>query len=302
MDARQARSHAGAVRKLLRATTEPLPVSGALLPDSIEAGDIYLPSSTSGPARDRLTQTVINRLSANIRTPGEELGLIFSQLSYLGPLRAMPARFYQGLGAPDSGVGSTGEAVAPVLYWHPNITADVNGWLETLDVPYSVRVERIGDASGTAVGDLLTLILTDRRSGVDVSPKDVGFGISQLLPIVVHLLSSRECVTCIEQPEIHVHPKLQTELAELLIHATGDGYGNQVIVETHSEHLMLRIQRRIRSGTLAPDHVSIVYVDATPGGEARVRRLHLDEDGSFIDEWPHGFFSERMDELFGGDE
>ena len=162
-------------------------------------------------------------------------------------------------------MGRSGELVAAHLYWHPELCDEVNEWLERLLIPYSIRVTRVGAGEAeSAIGDVVAMILRDRRSDVDVSPKDVGFGISQLLPIVVHLLTARQSVTCVEQPEIHVHPKLQAELAELLVDVTSEERGNQVLVETHSEHLMLRLQRRIREGVLDAERVSVLYVDATP--------------------------------------
>ena len=72
---------------------------------------------------------------------------------------------------------------------------------------------------------------------------------------------------CVEQPETHLHPRLQARLADLFIEATQEGgRGNQMIVETHSEHLMLRIQRRIREGSLNPSQVSVVYIDQDTEG------------------------------------
>lgn len=117
---------------------------------------------------------------------------------------------------------------------------------------------------------------------------------------MVELLARQNSVVCIEQPEIHLHPALQAEIGDLLIAATSEtGQANQVLVETHSEHLLLRVQRRIREGLLDPKNVAVVYVDRDAEGEARVHRLRLDDGGTFLDEWPSGFFEERMNELFG---
>jgi len=150
----------------------------------------------------------------------------------------------------------------------------------------------------TAMGDVAVLVLTDQRNNLAVSPGDVGFGISQLLPIVVQTQIGRKNVICIEQPEIHVHPRLQSEIADLLVASTEGRHSNQLIVETHSEHIMLRVQRLIRSGAVARDRVAVLYVDTDDDGSASVVRLRLAEDGSFIDEWPQGFFEERFDEMF----
>jgi predicted ATPase len=190
------------------------------------------------------------------------------------------------------------------LFDNSSEVVKVNQWLEVLDIPYSLRVTPVS-ASGSAslLGDLVALVLTDRRAGVDVTPADVGFGVSQVLPIVVQLLAKQRSVICIEQPEIHLHPRLQTRLADLLIETTAqDGRANQVLVETHSEHLVLRLRRRIREGTLESDRVAVLYVDTDADGASRVTRLRLDDQGDFLDEWPAGFFDERLEELFGGAE
>ena len=145
-------------------------------------------------------------------------------------------------------------------------------------------------------------------SGADlhVRTSEIGVGISQILPVVVAALDpDRPAVTAIEQPELHVHPRLQVELGDLF--AEQAARGGAFLIETHSEHLMLRLLRRIEetgSGelpegkpALKPDQVSVVYVDQIDG-EVRATRLRIDETGEFIDHWPQGFFDEREDELF----
>jgi predicted ATPase len=187
------------------------------------------------------------------------------------------------------------------LFDHSNVVKNVNNWLEALEVPYAVDVlPVVAKGAGTLVGDLVALSLTDIRSGVVVTPADVGFGISQMLPIVVELLAHRESIICIEQPETHLHPRLQTRLADLLIESSRNGdLANQLIVETHSEHLLLRLQRRIREGAIDPSDISVLYVDQDTDGNTTATHLRIDDEGEFLDEWPDGFFDERLDELFG---
>ncbi|MCY3840560.1 MAG: DUF3696 domain-containing protein, partial [Gammaproteobacteria bacterium] len=151
-----------------------------------------------------------------------------------------------------------------------------------------------------------TLQLRAVDSELPVRMSDVGTGISQLLPVVVAVLDpDRPGITAIEQPELHAHRKLQVELGDLFAHAAADH--RVFLLENHSEHLMLRLLRRIEethSGklpegkpALRPDQVSVVYMDQV-NGEAQAMRLRIDETGEFIDRWPHGFFEERDDELF----
>jgi predicted ATPase len=131
---------------------------------------------------------------------------------------------------------------------------------------------------------------------VEVALSDVGFGISQILPFVVQSLAASDQIISIEQPEVHIHPRLQADLGDLLIEAIKEPRQNQFLIETHSEHLALRLQRRVREKKLSPDQISIVYVSRGPNG-ATVQPLRLDEEGDFIDDFPGGFFPERLREL-----
>ena len=158
-------------------------------------------------------------------------------------------------------------------------------------------------AAGTSRRELQ---LVASATGLPVRTSDIGVGVSQILPVVVAALDpGRPGITAIEQPELHVHPRMQVELGDLF--AQGVAQGGVFLIETHSEHLMLRLLRRIEethSGELSegkpslkPDQVSVVFVEQV-GGEVRATPLRIDETGEFKDRWPHGFFHERADELF----
>ncbi len=145
-----------------------------------------------------------------------------------------------------------------------------------------------------------------RGSSAKVSPLNLGIGFSQMIPFVSSALSSENRLIVIEQPELHVHPALQTELADLFIQSAKER-GNRFLIETHSEHLILRILRRIRETTRnnLPDgmppinleDVAILYVQPGENGST-VQELRIDEQGRLVDKWPQGFFEERLDELF----
>ena len=157
------------------------------------------------------------------------------------------------------------------------------------------------------IDKLAELILVDQSTETVVSHRDVGIGISQVLPVLVSCYGLRDQIVAIEQPEIHLHPALQAELGDVFIQSALGDNNNAFVLETHSEHLILRIMRRIRdtaddrlpSGVPAvkPDDVSVIFVEPTKVG-AIVRVLELDTDGEFTDSWPGGFFEEGFRERF----
>lgn len=230
----------------------------------------------------------------------------------------------------------------------------VNRCLRTLKAPYEavtreVRTVVYRSGSGEIEADSAVEELVFRTIGRDdhggepvprpasqqptMSHHDIGYGISTVLPIVIALAASERKFITIEQPEQHVHPALQAELADLVIQAalkpdipielwelSGSVHvaesaawtdtwskANQILLETHSEHLILRILRRIRETTrgklpeglpaVTPEDVAVLYVEPGPEG-AQVRELRIDPQGRFMDPWPGGFFEERLDELF----
>ncbi|MFL5353124.1 AAA family ATPase [Archangium sp.] len=231
---------------------------------------------------------------------------LLGSIYYLGPLRSHPARHYLSIGGKADTVGAKGEYAPQVIFqYRRQIEKRVNEWFEQFGIPYHLRVSSIGNE---VTGELIAMSLLDRRTNVEVAPADVGFGIGQLLPIIVEGVVSRNRILCVEQPEIHLHPRLQASVADLLIKTAGitdreqdrhlQSRDNQWIIETHSEALMLRIQRRIRQKAIKNTDVSVIYVDPAGEGGSRIIPLRLNEDGEFIDEWPHGFFEEGYREQF----
>lgn len=143
------------------------------------------------------------------------------------------------------------------------------------------------------------LVLVDQRTSTVVTHRDVGIGISQVLPVLVMAYGSRGKLLAMEQPEIHLHPALQAELADVFIEAALGPRQNTFILETHSEHLILRLMRRIREGKVSSDDIGVVFVEPLARG-SRFLDLRIDEEGDFIDEWPGGFFEESFHEKFAG--
>lgn len=257
-----------------------IPVGTAYMPSLRERID-YEPLSTFHIAD--LTTAICGTLQRTLE-----------DLFPMSPFRIPPERWYIFGGNTPQHVGYQGDLLPDLLLRRPELVDETNEWLNRLEIDYELKVKPIGTDSG----DLFEVKLIDsrRKEHVSVALPDVGFGISQLLPFIVQSLVSEKQIISIEQPEVHVHPKLQADLGDLLAAAIKEPRQNQFIVETHSEHLILRLQRLVYKGEIKPEDVSVVYVSRGPEG-AKAERLRLDDEGDFIDEWPNGFFLERLREL-----
>ena len=232
--------------------------------------------------------------------------LIYSQVPWQEHFRAMhafggvrppPRRKFDTSGQRLWSTGPEGRLMPEFLYHNRDDLSPVNEWLEQLDLHYKLVVRPLSEAAS----DMFVLELIDtRRVGCEIAVNfaDVGFGISQLLPLIVQALIGHDQVILAQQPEVHIHPGLQANLATLFLDGIGRERNNQFIVETHSEHLILRLQRLVRRGEMLPEEVSVLYVQRGDDGSS-VKQLRLGKDGQFLDGWPGGFFPERLDELFG---
>ena len=238
-----------------------------------------------------------------------------SNAQYVGPLRAIPPRgfLYERVGR----ITSWADGLAAwdlLLADRLTLVERTNVWLKRLGAGCQVVVQQLiaedADEEEGAEGHVdksVRRLLLDTGAGSFVLPSEVGAGVSQIIPVVVAALDGRSGLALVEQPEIHVHPAVQVGLGDLLIDAvTREGSRRTLLVETHSEHLILRLLRRIRETTekdlvegapaFAEDKLSVLYVESGPDG-VRIRRLRVDERGEFKDRWPKGFFAERMEEL-----
>jgi predicted ATPase len=123
----------------------------------------------------------------------------------------------------------------------------------------------------------------------------MGEGVSQLLPIVAGVVATPagECLV-VEQPEIHLHPAAQADLADLFIKNLDASGEKQFVIESHSEHLLLRLRRRVAEGRISPSKIGVLIVDRSRGN-SHVRALELTDRGHFED-WPSGFFEEGYEE------
>jgi AAA15 family ATPase/GTPase len=162
----------------------------------------------------------------------------------------------------------------------PPISLDAT--LKRLNIASSIRPERLGPYhTGIHVKDNMTNVKSNLI--------DVGYGASQVIPVLRACQSRTTSPLCIEQPEIHLHPKAQGDVAEVLCDTSQH---RQVLVETHSVHMINRARLRIARGELKSSDVMIIYVDRDKDG-SHVHEIPITENGDFAVDWPEGFFEER---------
>jgi hypothetical protein len=234
---------------------------------------------------------------------------------YIGPLRSIPPRgfLYERAGRTRSWADGLA-AWDLLLADRSNLVERTNRWLDRLDAGCKVTVQNLFDREATAedlsidhVDKTIRRLLLHTDNGSLVLPSEVGAGVSQILPVIVAALEGSSRLVLVEQPELHIHPAIQVGLGDLFIEAViRDSGRRMMLVETHSEHLILRLLRRIRQTTsgkrpedvpaFSRDDLSVLHVETQPDG-VRIRRLRVDEKGEFMDRWPKGFFAERMEEL-----
>ncbi|WP_044411874.1 DUF3696 domain-containing protein [Thiomicrospira microaerophila] len=291
----------------------------------------------------------------------------YSKLEHLGPLRKLPDiasktsyplelnvkrdGYFFKLGDRERAKSYSGESAWESLTLPPldlstdiDVLSQVNDWLiNWFNTPYQIKFietysyeidseeKRVKLKNGqVSKEDLVGLEKKVRflniQNGSTTSASEIGVGISQLTPVIVHALDSERF--SVEQPELHIHPRMQSIVADLFVfeglyQTAGNERGavristknldgsmaerhfdrkeagteSFILIETHSEHLMLRLLKRMREEILKPDDLAIYYFD-NDCGQTKVTKIGVDQEGEFTTPWPQGFFEERLEELF----
>lgn len=244
--------------------------------------------------------TVLRRLQTEITAFLEGLG-------YLGPIRAAPQRFYYLAGRNVGGDSAGNETVRRLLHARrqkPTRYRHIVNWMRESTLKVEPKLGIIDEDK-----ELYELVFSesDNNYEITMNVSEVGSGLSQVLPVVVEAsLASEDSVLLLEQPELHLHPRAQAELGDLFISVTKQG--TLYFVETHSEHLLLRLRRRIAETTVgqssdnfqlqfSSDDLRAYFVDRSDG-KSTVEEIQITSLGKM--KGPQGFrrfFADDLQEL-----
>jgi len=216
---------------------------------------------------------------------------ILKSIVYVSSYRIPPKRFDDPKKNARKNVGKNGEYTAEILGFDADVRVYVNKWLDKI-LGYKLTTKK-SHTYGSSIN------LDDNTTEIkNLNVIDLGSGVAQVLPVITQAFKSRGDMILIEEPETHLHPKAQAELGEMFADAVQKTH-NTFIIETHSENLLLRLERLIRNGKLSKDDVSIIYVDKNKRGSCCIP-LILDDEGNIenITDIPDGFFEEGFNELF----
>ncbi len=239
-----------------------------------------------------------------IKDVGPELLDELSRIIYLGPVRRLAQRDYIWSGRMPAHIGDDGAKAIDVLIasgvMHKRQTKaglSISGdallfehamyWLKTMNLADGLSVKQLGHSARFE----LQIVNHNEASNL----KDVGVGVSQVLPVIVAaLFAEPNHIVIIEEPESHLHPLAQSQLAELFATISQER-GVQFIIETHSEHLLTRLQRRVAEQSIQPEALAMYFVERD-GTKAKINALKLDEYGD-ISNWPPNFFGDEMGDI-----
>ncbi len=264
------------------------------------------------------------------------------ELRYVGPLRTMPPRQFEPRDRSGRSRWATGLQAWELLAHGQEMTParregegslleEVSRWLEAEDrldtgyrlereefkqVPSNIAamvsdpeyIDRIEILAETikSLPDQARIVLRDVGRNLLLQPQDVGVGLSQIVPVIVALLDPGGPLVALEQPELHLHPRQQAALGDAIIKGMTATPNRVLLIETHSEHLILRVLRRIRETTrkqalsgqsLTPDQLRIQYV-RREGSVSRAQTIDVDVNGDLVDPWPDDFFEQDFKERF----
>lgn len=209
-------------------------------------------------------------------------------LSFIGPIRKNPLRIYEITNETYYTVGSMGENTPNLIKKIGNNLGELNSWIKKFGFGDGIQLKH-------HYSNTYSLRFIKEGTENYTSIANAGFGASQVLPLVVQaIVSPKGSITIAEQPEIHLNPKIQCELADLFVSMATKG--QTIIAETHSEHLLLRLRRLIAENKISSDKVAIYFVEKVDN-DSVIKEIELQENGHINSiDWPKDFFGESLKE------
>lgn len=227
---------------------------------------------------------------------------LFQKIFYLGPLREYPQRIYTWAGEKPSDVGLKGDQAIPALLAAKDQRVYPGKRRTTLERRIAEWLVKLGMAASFETKPLVNRgfqyeVRIRRTTSSPLVPiTDLGFGVSQVLPVLVLCYYAPEGATIIlEQPEIHLHPSVQAGLADVFLDAIKERR-LQLIIESHSEHFLRRLQRRVAEEKIASTDTAIYFCELDEEGVSQISKLEMNLFGE-IANWPKDFFGDMTGDM-----
>lgn len=219
-------------------------------------------------------------------TSYNDLNLCMNKMYIIPGLRSMPKRYF-AKGIQTSYVGARAEYLAESLA-KPDVKKMTNEWLNKLDIPYSVDVINVENH--------YEIIWKPKNKKMNIFANHIGLGYPLILPFIVQCLTANNKIIVVEEPEVHLHPKLQADLGDLIVESSIKN-NNQIILETHSEDLLLRVLKKVRDKKISPDLISANYVLKEGNKPSEIKKININSDGQYFTSWKDDIFAERLKEF-----
>ena len=201
-------------------------------------------------------------------------------------LRQIP-KIYFVKGLQTDYVGPSAENLGELLA-NPEINRETNKWFQRLEIPYKVDIQKSGN--------YYEIIFAPKNSKIKISSMHVGLGYPLILPFIVQCIIAKNKIILIEEPEVHLHPKIEADLADLIVESSLLR-NNQFIIETHSEDFLLRILKSIRQEKIKPEHVSVNYITPNDKTGSKINKITINKYGQYTTPWKDDLFADRIKEL-----
>ncbi len=217
---------------------------------------------------------------------------LLSKIAYIGPLREYPRRLYELAGEHPLNVGRRGKSAPEIIFRHrkDKLLSEINNWISNFELGSILEPNKL-------THDAFNITLRRTKTSPSINFADTGFGLSQILPLIVQgFFAKADSLIIAEQPEIHLNPKLQSLLADLFCDVASRDVG--VLVETHSEYLVLRLRKLIAEGKIKSTDVALYYIEKQQD-RSIIRNIPVQPNGHInSDDWPMGFFGESLRDAF----